>query len=126
LLRQLRSEADFLVIDAPPVLASADTAVLAELGALILLVADARTSTRAEVRTATHELGHVRDDLIGSVLDNVGRARRLGPPSSLAAMTDADGAWTPASSETWEQNGASRRDAPPEREQEATSIHREV
>ena len=35
LLGQLRSEADFVVIDAPPVLASADTAALAELGAMI-------------------------------------------------------------------------------------------
>ena len=77
LLGQLRSEADFLVIDAPPVLASADTSALAELGAMILLVADARASTRAEVRAATQELGHVGDRLIGSVLDNVGRARRM-------------------------------------------------
>ena len=99
LLAQLRSEADFLVIDAPPVLASADTAALADLGALILLVADARASTRAEVRAATHELGHVGDGLIGSVLDNVGRARRLGPPSD-----------NPAASEAWDQNTAT---APP-------------
>jgi polysaccharide biosynthesis transport protein len=141
LLRQLRSEADFLVIDAPPVLASADTAAVAELGVLILLVADARASTRAEVRTATHELGHVRDDLIGSVLVNVGRARRLGPPSNPAAMTDADGAGTPAPSEALDQNiitsvrartAATRRrpagsaGPEPEREQEATSIHGEV
>ena len=58
LLAELRSEADFVVIDAPPVLSSADTAALAELGAMILLVADARASTRTEVRSAMRELGH--------------------------------------------------------------------
>ena len=99
LLAQLRSEADFLVIEAPPVLASAETAALADHGALILLVADARVSTRAAVRAATHELRHVSDNLIGSVLDNVGRARRLGPPSTPAALIDADGAKASAASD---------------------------
>jgi capsular exopolysaccharide synthesis family protein len=84
LLDELRREADFVVIDAPPVLASADTAALAELGAMILLVADVHASTRAEVRIAITELGHVHDDVIGCVLDNVGRARRL-PQASIAA-----------------------------------------
>jgi capsular exopolysaccharide synthesis family protein len=87
LLDELRSEADFVVIDAPPVLAGADTAALAELGAMILLVTDARASTRAEVRTATRELAHVHDDMIGCVLDNVGRARRLPQASIVTATT---------------------------------------
>jgi succinoglycan biosynthesis transport protein ExoP len=86
LLDELRSKADFVVIDAPPVLASADTAALGELGAMMLLVADARASTRAEVRTAMRELGHVHDDMIGCVLDNVGRASRLPQASIAAAM----------------------------------------
>jgi len=84
LLDDLRSEADFVVIDAPPVLAGADTAALAELGAMILLVADARASTRAEVRTAMRELSHVHDDVVGWVLDNVGQARRLPTPYVVA------------------------------------------
>jgi succinoglycan biosynthesis transport protein ExoP len=86
LLDELRSEADFVVIDAPPVLAGADTAALAELGAMILLVTDARASTRAEVRTATRELAHVHDEVIGCVLDNIGRARRPLQASIAAAM----------------------------------------
>ncbi len=81
LLRKLQREADFVVIDVPPVLASADTGALAELGAMILLVADARESTRAGVRAAANQLGHVRDDLIGCVLDRAGQARRLHEPS---------------------------------------------
>ena len=106
LLDELRSEADFVVIDAPPVLAGADTAALAELGAMILLVTDARVSTRAEVRTAMRELAHVHDDVIGCVLDNVGRARRLPPASSAAAMRRID----------------ERANASPEPERETTSI----
>jgi capsular exopolysaccharide synthesis family protein len=86
LLDELRGEADFVVIDAPPVLAGADTAALAEIGAMILLVADGRASTRAEVRNAMRDLGHVHDDVIGCVLDNVGRARRLPQASIAAAM----------------------------------------
>ncbi len=100
LLAQLRSEADFVVIDAPPVLASADTAALAELGAMILLVADARASTRAEVRDATRQLGHVRDQVIGCVLDNVGRAHRLRQPSNPPLHTDIEAA------RTWSQPGS--------------------
>src|SRR5207249_9788890 len=90
LLAELRSEADFVVIDGPPVLSSADTAALAELGAMILLVADARASTRAEVREATHELAHVRDQLIGCVLDNVGRAHQLRQPTTRPALSDVE------------------------------------
>lgn len=79
-LTMLRTGADFVIIDAPPVLAGADAAALAESADMVLLVADARTSTRAEVRDATHELVHVRDRLIGCVLDRAGRAPRLGTP----------------------------------------------
>ena len=87
LLGELLGEADFVVIDAPPLLASADTAALAELGAMILLVADARATTRAGVRAAVQQLVHVREDLVGCVLDNVGRPLRLRQPPSPAANT---------------------------------------
>ena len=89
LLDELRGKADFVVIDAPPVLAGADTAALAELGTMIVLVTDARASTRADVRTATHELAHVHDDVIGCVLDNVGRARHLSQGFIAAGVGNA-------------------------------------
>ena len=144
LLAQLRREADFVVIDAPPVLASADTAALAELGAMILLVADARASTRAELRDATQQLGHVRDQLIGCVLDNVGRSHRLRQPSKPPVLSDVDAARTwsqPGSGAAWDQDildqpmtserglSAAPAGGPhPElkREPEATAIHGEV
>ena len=128
LLAQLRSEADFVVIDAPPVLASADTAALAELGAMVLLVADARASTRAEVREATHELAHVRDQLIGCVLDNVGRAHQLRQPTTRPALSDVEAARTwsqPGSRAAWDHE-ILNQPVTSEREQEATAIHGEV
>ena len=123
LLAQLRTEADFVVIDAPPVLATADTAALAELGAMIVLVADARVSTRADVRAAALELRHVGDDLIGSVLDQVGRPQRLPEASIGAAMRTFKEPANSASSLM--AAAAANGHADPEREQEKTSIHGE-
>jgi polysaccharide biosynthesis transport protein len=76
-LGQLRRRATFMVIDAPPVLASADTEALAEFSGMILLVADARVSKRAQVRAATDRLGRANDARIFCVFDNVGRPRSL-------------------------------------------------
>ncbi len=56
---------------------------------MIVLVTDARASTRADVRTATHELAHVHDDVIGCVLDNVGRARHLSQGFIAAGVGNA-------------------------------------
>ncbi len=122
----------------------AEDGALAELGAMILLVADARASTRAELRDATQQLGHVRDQLIGCVLDNVGRAHRLRQPSKPPVLSDVDAARTwsqPGSGAAWDQDildqpmtservlSAAPAGGPhPElkREPEATSIHGEV
>jgi capsular exopolysaccharide synthesis family protein len=86
LLTMLRTGADLVIIDAPPVLAGADAAALAESADMILLVADARITTRAEVRAAAQELQGVRDRLIGCVLDSVGRSHRL--PSTESSRAD--------------------------------------
>jgi polysaccharide biosynthesis transport protein len=75
-LDELRGTADFVVIDAPPVLAGPDIDILAELVEMILLVADARRSTGAQVRSVARQ-AQVREKVIGCVLDNVGRRRRL-------------------------------------------------
>ena len=85
-LDQLRNRADLVVIDAPPVLASADTGALVEGSAAVLLVADAKLSTRVQLRAATCQLEYARDRIIGCVLDNVGPVRRLpAPPSAPEA-----------------------------------------
>jgi capsular exopolysaccharide synthesis family protein len=72
--------ADFVVITAPPVLAGADAQVLADLADLTLVVADARRSTRAQLRTAMRELAPVHDKIVGCVLTGVGRRRLLWRP----------------------------------------------
>jgi capsular exopolysaccharide synthesis family protein len=85
LLGRLRGRADFIVVEAPPVLASADTEVLAQLSHMVLFVADARLSTRAQVRAATNQLRRSPDDLVACVLVNVGRPRRLPRPLTTSA-----------------------------------------
>jgi tyrosine-protein kinase Etk/Wzc len=77
LLGALRDRADFVVIAAPPVLASADAGLLADYADVILVVADARRSARAQVRTAMRELAPIPDDIVGWVLTGVGIRRLL-------------------------------------------------
>ncbi len=80
-LGELRSRSDFVVIDAPPLLATSDTAPLAQLTEMILLVSDARKSTRGHLDAAMREAGEAAGKLIGSVIYNVGHRRwlRRGP-----------------------------------------------
>jgi capsular exopolysaccharide synthesis family protein len=80
-LGELRSRSDFVIIDAPPLLATSDTVPLARLTEMILLVSDARKSTRGHLDAAMHEAGEVAGKVIGSVLYNVGHRRwlRRGP-----------------------------------------------
>src|SRR5260221_727597 len=68
----LRSQADFVIIDAPPLLASPDFSPLAQRAEMVLLVGDARKSTRAQLQAALREAGDAVDKLIGCVLYNVG------------------------------------------------------
>jgi tyrosine-protein kinase len=77
LLGALRDRADFVVIAAPPVLASADAGLLADYADVILLVADGRRSARAQVRTAMWELMPAHDDIVGCVLTGIGIRRLL-------------------------------------------------
>ena len=105
LLTKLRNKVDFVVIDAPPVLASADTGALAELGAMVLLVADARATDRARVRAAANELSHVRDDVIGWVLDHERGVRRLREQSAYSRQPATQAAaipWPQRPVLTWE------------------------
>jgi len=80
-LGELRNRSDFVIIDAPPLLATSDTTPLARLTEMILLVSDARKSTRGHLDAAMREAGEVAGKVIGSVLYNVGHRRwlRRGP-----------------------------------------------
>ena len=88
LITELRSQADFVVIDAPPLLANPDFHPLVRLAETVLLVGDARRSTRAHLQAALREAGSAVDKLIGCVLYNVGRRRWLRSIPELAAGPD--------------------------------------
>jgi capsular exopolysaccharide synthesis family protein len=88
MLSVLRDSADFVVITAPPVLASVDARILADVADMTLLVADARRSARAQVRTAVRELEPVRDKIAGCVFTGVGRRRLLWRPWPPRAAQD--------------------------------------
>jgi Mrp family chromosome partitioning ATPase len=74
---RLRTQFDFVVIDAPPALAGADTGALAELADMVLLVGDARHTTRRQMTATVEQLEHVRDRIIGCVVDNFGHRMRV-------------------------------------------------
>jgi polysaccharide biosynthesis transport protein len=74
---RLRTRFDFVVIDAPPALAGADTGALAELADMVLLVGDARHTTRRQMTATVEQLGHVSDRIIGCVVDNFGHRMRV-------------------------------------------------
>jgi capsular exopolysaccharide synthesis family protein len=76
-LDAIRHQADLLIVDAPPILAGPDTGVLAELADMVLLVVDARRSTRTDVRAAAQQMEQVHGVLEGCVLVNAGRRRHV-------------------------------------------------
>jgi capsular exopolysaccharide synthesis family protein len=78
---ELRAHADFVIIEAPPLLATPEAGLLGDPAEMILLVADARRSTRAQLTAAVRELQSVENKVVGWVLDNVGRRCRLREPS---------------------------------------------
>jgi succinoglycan biosynthesis transport protein ExoP len=91
-LCRLRATVEFLVIDAPPALAGADTGALAELAEMVLVVGDARHTTRRQVSAMAGQLAHVSGKIIGCVVDNYGRRTRPSrrPVELTAADVDTD------------------------------------
>jgi capsular exopolysaccharide synthesis family protein len=84
-LADLCNDADFVVIEAPPLLRSADGAALTDLAKMIVLVVDAQVSTRHQIEDAMRQIGPAQDKLIGCVLTNAG-ARRWWPSRRSAAV----------------------------------------
>ncbi len=97
----LRTQAEFVIIEAPPLLASPDFTPLAQRAEMVVLVADARKSTRAHLHAALREAGDAASKLVGCVLYNVGRRRWLRRSPAPIAATDP-----PRDVDEW-----SRRDA---------------
>jgi polysaccharide biosynthesis transport protein len=93
-LGDMRMLADTVVIEAPPVLTGADLQPVANFTEMILMVADARRTTRAQVRVAAREIRRMRGNLAGCVLGNVGARRRLRsarPEPVAGGHAEADG-----------------------------------
>ena len=75
LLEKLREAADFVLIDAPPVIAVADPIAMVPLIDGVLFVADAKTSTRGMIEQACRQLGQVNANLSGAILNNCDAVR---------------------------------------------------
>jgi capsular exopolysaccharide synthesis family protein len=70
-ISRLKSEADYVFFDAPPILAVTDAAILATKIDATLLVLRAGKSKRAESREAKEQLERVHANLLGVVLTDV-------------------------------------------------------
>jgi capsular exopolysaccharide synthesis family protein len=75
LIADLEQLADFVIIDAAPLLAVADAAVLAQMSDAVLFVADAKSATGARLVEARQQLDRTGAKLVGAVLINA----RMGP-----------------------------------------------
>jgi polysaccharide biosynthesis transport protein len=74
-LHGLRENADVVIVDSPPLLAVADATALASMVDGVVLVADARTSTRADLADAARVLRQVNATIVGCVLNNFEASR---------------------------------------------------
>ncbi|MDP9328364.1 MAG: polysaccharide biosynthesis tyrosine autokinase [Actinomycetota bacterium] len=70
-IARMTRSADFVLIDSPPLLAVADARVLVPACDAVLFVADARSSTRADLSEARQELEWANAELLGVVMMNV-------------------------------------------------------
>lgn len=75
LIERLRDEADYVLFDAPPVLAVTDASVLATRLDAALLVLKAGRTTRDEAREAKEQLEKVHANLLGTILNNASHSR---------------------------------------------------
>jgi capsular exopolysaccharide synthesis family protein len=70
-IKELRDQADFVLIDAPPLLTVADAATVAPACDAVMIVADADSSTRAQVMETREQLARIQAPLLGAVLVNM-------------------------------------------------------
>jgi Mrp family chromosome partitioning ATPase/capsular polysaccharide biosynthesis protein len=79
----LGRQAHVIVVEAPPLLGSVETGLLADHADRILLVADARRSNREQVRAGLQDLTHLRGKIAGWALCNAGKVCRLHKPAPI-------------------------------------------
>ena len=78
ILERLVEMADIVLLDAPPVMAAADAAVLAAEVDGVLLVVSAGETKRENAQRAIEQLQKVNANIVGAVLSNAPRAAGLG------------------------------------------------
>jgi len=81
-------QADFVIVDGPPVEPVADSLVLADLVDGVLFVADAQQGTRAGVARARHQLEQVGGTILGGVLNRLHESRT---PTAYGAYENRNG-----------------------------------
>ena len=84
-------EAEFVVIDGPPVLGVADSLALAPMVDGVIVVADAKRGTRASAATAAYQLDQVGGHVVGGVLNGfepIGAAARYGSTNNRTGLAD--------------------------------------
>lgn len=81
-------QADFVIVDGPPVEPVADSLVLADLVDGVLFVADAQEGTQEGVTRARHQLEQVGGTILGGVLNRVHESRT---PSAYGAYENRSG-----------------------------------
>jgi len=72
LLQELREQYDIIVLDTPPVLATADAGIVASLTDGVLLVVRAGTTDRNAAQRAYQQLANVGARVVGTVLNDPG------------------------------------------------------
>jgi tyrosine-protein kinase Etk/Wzc len=72
LMERLGREFDLIVLDTPPVLATADAGIMASLADGVLLVVRAGHTDRAAAQRANQQLSHVGAKIVGTVLNDPG------------------------------------------------------
>jgi capsular exopolysaccharide synthesis family protein len=77
-MAELRSIAEVIVADSPPVLPVADASILAELGDGVILVHDPSISSRTALEEAVAQLATAGGSIIGGAYNNITFAQRAG------------------------------------------------
>ncbi|MGH9475530.1 MAG: GumC family protein [Terriglobales bacterium] len=70
-LEQMRTQFDFVLLDCPPALGFADTAIIAGAAGSVLVVVHAGTTDRARVHSALRQLSSSGANLVGIILNQV-------------------------------------------------------
>lgn len=71
MLKRVRQDFDYVLVDAPPIELVSDPAILATQGDGVLLVLDAQKTRKGAVRRSTRSLEAVGANVLGTVMNNV-------------------------------------------------------